>query len=141
MIRVTRNISIEESEIEEKFVRASGPGGQNVNRVATAVQLRFDVAHSPSLAEDVKKRLMRLSGRRLTREGVLVIDARRHRTQEQNRRDAMERLLVLIEKASERSRVRRPTRPTRASKVRRVESKKQRSRIKRLRRAVTGRDD
>jgi ribosome-associated protein len=138
MIRITKNISIEESEIEEKFIRSSGPGGQNVNRVATAVQLRFDVARSPSLSEDVKKRLMRLSGRRLTQNGILVIDARRHRTQEQNRKDAMERLISLVLRASERSRIRKPTRPTRASKMRHINSKKRRSRTKRLRQAVTG---
>jgi len=136
MIHVTRHIALDESEIEERFVRASGPGGQNVNRVATAVQLRFDVAHSPSLPEEVRRRLTRLAGRRMTRYGVLVIDARRHRTQEQNRRDALERLVTLVKRAAERPRIRKPTRPGRASRHRRLEAKRRNSRIKRLRRAV-----
>lgn len=140
MIPVTKNISLGEGEIEEKFIRSSGPGGQNVNRVATAVQLRFDVARSPTLPEEVKKRLMRLAGRRLTQEGVLVIDARRHRTQEQNRKDAMERLFSLIILATKRSPKRKPTKPTRSSKARRRESKRRRARTKQLRRTVTGRD-
>jgi len=138
---VTDRISIPEKEIEEHFVRASGPGGQNVNRVATAVQLRFDAAASPSLPEGVRRRLMRLAGRRLTREGVVVIEARRHRTQEQNRKDALERLTALIRKAAERPRSRRPTKPTRASRRRRLEAKTRKGRLKRLRRAVKGTDE
>src|SRR5881394_1629033 len=99
MIRVTDQISIDESELQEQFVRSSGPGGQNVNKLSTAVQLRFDVRHSPSLSADVRARLERLAGRRLTREGVLVIIAQRHRTQERNRQDARERLVALIGQA------------------------------------------
>ena len=140
-IVVTDRIRIPEKEIEEHFVRASGPGGQNVNRVATAVQLRFDAASSPSLPEEVRRRLMRMAGSRLTREGVVVIEARRHRTQEQNRKDALERLKALIRKAAERPRPRKPTRPTRASRRRRLEAKTRKGRLKRLRRPVKGADE
>jgi len=133
MIRVTDRISIDESEISETFVRSSGPGGQNVNKLSTAVQLRFDVRHSPSLPDDVRVRLERLAGRRLTREGVLVLIAQNHRTQERNRADALERLLDLIREAAVRPIKRRPTKPTRASRERRIESKKRRSGVKRLR--------
>jgi len=135
MIRITDRISIDEGELEESFIRASGPGGQNVNKLASAVQLRFDVRHSPSLADDVRARLGRLAGRRLTREGVLVITAQRHRTQERNRQDARERLIELIRQAAVPPVPRRPTRPTKASRERRIETKKRRSRIKGLRRA------
>src|SRR6185295_2989137 len=130
MIRITDQISIEESELEESFVRSSGPGGQNVNKLSTAVQLRFDVRRSPSLPNDVALRLMRLAGKRLTRDGVLVITAQRHRTQERNRADARERLIELIQEAAVPPTPRRPTRPTKASKVRRLESKKHRANIK-----------
>lgn len=138
---VTDRIVIPEKEIEERFIRASGPGGQNVNRVATAVQLRFDAAGSPSLPEEVRRRLMRLAGSRLTREGVVVIEARRYRTQEQNRKDALARLVALIRKATERPRSRKPTRPTRASRKRRLESKTRKGRLKRLRRPVRRPDE
>jgi ribosome-associated protein len=133
MIRVNAQISIDEREIEESFVRASGPGGQNVNKLATAVQLRFDVRQSPSLPEKVRTRLERLAGTRLTRDGVLVIIAQTHRTQGRNRDDALDRLLDLIRRAAIEPRVRRPTRPTKASRERRVEAKKHRSGLKRLR--------
>jgi ribosome-associated protein len=133
MIRITDRISIAEDEIEERFVRASGPGGQNVNKLSSAVQLRFDVRGSPSLPEDVRTRLERMAGRRLTRDGVLVIIAQRHRTQERNRADARERLAELIERASVAPTPRRPTRPTRGSRERRLATKKYRSGIKGLR--------
>jgi ribosome-associated protein len=133
MIRITDRISIEERELEERFVRASGPGGQNVNKLSSAVQLRFDVRRSPSLAADVRARLERLAGRRLTRDGVLVIMAQRHRTQERNRQDALDRLVELIRQASVAPTPRRPTRPTRGSKERRLATKKNRSSIKSLR--------
>jgi ribosome-associated protein len=133
MIRITDRISIAERELEEHFVRASGPGGQNVNKLSTAVQLRFDVRHSPSLTADVRMRLERMAGRRLTRDGVLVIMAQQHRTQERNRQDALDRLIALIRQASVAPRPRRPTKPTRGSKERRLASKKNRSSIKSLR--------
>ena len=133
MIRVTDQIAIDERELEESFVRASGPGGQNVNKLSTAVQLRFDVRHSPSLPADARARLERLAGARLTRDGVLVIIAQRHRTQAANRADALERLLDLIRRAAVVPKKRRPTRPTRASRERRIESKKRRAGVKRLR--------
>jgi ribosome-associated protein len=130
MIRITPSISIGEGELEEHFIRASGPGGQNVNKLASAVQLRFDVRRSPGLPDDVRARLERLAGRRLTRDGVLVIEAQRHRTQERNREDARERLFDLIRRAAVAPRARRPTKPTAAARERRLESKKRRSAIK-----------
>ena len=133
MIRITDQISIDESELHESFVRSSGPGGQNVNKLSTAVQLRFDVRHSPSLPSDVAVRLMRLAGRRMTKDGVLVIIAQNHRTQERNRAEAQERLIDLIRQAAVRPIPRRATKPTRASKQRRIEGKKRRSVIKRQR--------
>jgi len=132
-IHITNSISIDESELTEEFIRASGPGGQNVNKLSTAVQLRFDVRHSPSLPPDVRVRLEGLAGRRLTREGVLVITAQQHRTQERNRQDALDRLIELIRQASVRPKLRRPTRPTKASRARRLEGKKRRGDIKALR--------
>lgn len=134
MIRITPRISLDESEIEETFVRASGPGGQNVNKISSAVQMRFDVASSPNLSDTVKERLIRLAGRRMTREGVLVISAQRHRTQERNRADALERLTELITKAAEPVIQRRATRPTFASKLRRLAGKETRGKVKALRR-------
>jgi ribosome-associated protein len=134
MIKVTPHIDIDESEIDESFVRASGPGGQNVNKLSTAVQLRFDVRRSPSLSGEVRTRLERLAGSRLTRDGVLVIIAQRHRTQSRNRDDALERLLELIRQAAVRPVPRRATRPTKASRERRIEGKKRRGGIKASRR-------
>lgn len=141
MIRITRSISIDEDEITESFVRASGPGGQNVNKVSTAVQLRFDVAHSPSLPDDVRERLIHLAGKRMTDGGEIVIDARQFRTQLKNRQDARERLVELIRKAAVRPTPRRRTKPTRASKERRLDTKRRKSRSKEQRRRVTGSDD
>jgi ribosome-associated protein len=132
-LKVTGSIVIDESEIEERFIQASGPGGQNVNKVATAVQLRFDVAGSRSLPQAVKARLATLAGRRLSADGILVIDARRHRTQERNRADARERLVDLIARAAIPVVKRVATRPTLASKRRRLEGKKRRGAIKRNR--------
>src|SRR5215475_13291638 len=133
MIRVTPSISIAERELEEHFIRAPGPGGQNVNKLASAVELRFDVRRSPSLSEDVRARLERLAGSRLTRDGVLVITAQRHRTQERNRQDALDRLIDLIRQATIAPKPRRPTKPTKAARARRLEGKKRRSGVKRLR--------
>jgi ribosome-associated protein len=136
MIRITAKISIDEREIDESFVRSSGPGGQNVNKLSTAVQLRFDVRHSPSLPPDVAERLERLAGARLTRDGVLVIIAQRHRTQVRNRQDALDRLIDLIRRAAIPPVTRRPTRPTMASRKRRIEGKKHRADVKKQRRAA-----
>jgi len=141
MIQVTRTIAIDESEFQEQFIRASGPGGQNVNKVATAVQLRFDVANSPSLTDHVRERLIRLAGSRITEEGIIIIDARRFRTQVRNRQDAIDRLVGLIRKAAQVPAVRRKTTPTLASKRRRLETKRRRSEAKRLRRPVAPSED
>jgi ribosome-associated protein len=133
MIRITDTISIDDAELVETFVRSSGPGGQNVNKLSTAVQLRFDVRRSPSLPNDVAVRLMRIGGSRITKDGVLVINAQRHRTQERNRQDARERLIAMIREAATPPAPRRPTRPTASSRRERLDSKKRRSSIKRLR--------
>jgi ribosome-associated protein len=133
MIPVTDQISLDEAELDESFLRASGPGGQNVNKVATAVQLRFDAAASSSLPDAVKERLRRLAGRRMTDAGVIVITANRFRTQERNRADALERLVSLIAQATHAPKPRRPTRPTLASKRRRLDTKRRRAEVKSLR--------
>ena len=135
MIPVTAKIALDEREIAEFFVRASGPGGQNVNKVASAVQLRFDARRSPSLPADVRSRVERLAGSRLTREGVIVITAQRHRAQARNREDALARLLELIRRAAHPPPKRRATKPPAAARERRIESKKRRAGIKRLRQA------
>jgi ribosome-associated protein len=135
MIRIDARISIDERELEERFIRASGPGGQNVNKLASAVQLRFDVRGSRSLPDDVRSRLERLAGRRLSREGVLVITAQRHRTQERNRQDARDRLIELIRHAAVAPRPRRATRPSAGARERRLQGKKRRGSIKDLRQA------
>ena len=141
MIIVTPTISIPESEIEFDFVRSSGAGGQNVNKVSTAVQLRFDVAHSPSLPDEVRTRLLRLAGSRVTADGMLILKAQSFRTQERNRRDAVERLIELIGLATHKPKARRKTKPSLASRRRRVETKRRQGQVKASRRAVSHGDN
>jgi len=138
MIHITPTLSIDESELQEQFIRASGPGGQNVNKVETAVQLRFDAGHSPSLPEDVRARLAKLAGRRMTEDGMLIIEAKRFRTQGRNREDALQRLVELIRQATEVPKPRKKTKPTKASEKRRLETKQRRGDAKKLRRTVPG---
>jgi len=140
MLRVTPSLTIDDSELEERFVRSSGPGGQNVNKVATAVQLRFDAARSPSIDEDTRERLRALAGSRMTADGVLVIDARRFRTQADNRQDARDRLAELLRQATIKPKRRRKTRPPAASAERRLATKRRRSETKRGRGDVAGDD-
>jgi ribosome-associated protein len=136
MIPITDDISIDQQELEWEFVRSSGPGGQNVNKVSTAVQLRFDVKHSSSLPAEVKERLKRLAGRRMTRKGHLIIEAHRFRYQERNREDALKRLKHLIAKAAQKPKTRKKTLPTPGSRLKRLETKRLRSEKKRLRQKV-----
>ncbi len=137
MLKITPEIAVSDDEIVLQFVRSSGPGGQHVNKVATAVQLRFDVARSPSLPDEVRTRLRSIAGRRLTEGGILVIDARRFRTQERNRQDAIERLVTLIRRAAQRPKPRKKTRPSAGARQRRLEEKRRRGDTKLLRRRVT----
>ncbi len=141
LLYITPNISIEEREIHEEFVHASGPGGQNVNKVATAVKLRFNVLRSPSLPDEVKKKLIHLAGKRLNRKGELIIDARRFRTQEMNRKDAVDRLIGLVRKAAQKPKSRYKTKPTLASRQHRLEVKQRRSQVKHQRKPVKSASD
>lgn len=138
MIRVTSSISVSEKEIKEEFIHAAGPGGQNVNKVATAVQIRFDARNSPSLPEEVRERLLSLAGKKATDDGVIVIKAKRFRSQDKNRKDAVNRLIALIQKAAVRPAPRRKTKPTAASRERRLEEKRRRGRIKKDRASPPG---
>jgi ribosome-associated protein len=133
VIQITPTLALDENEIQISFVQASGPGGQNVNKVATAAQLRFDVANSPSLPLEVRERLLKQAGKKVTRDGWLVIDARRFRTQERNRQDAIDRLVESIRAATREPKPRRPTKPSREARRRRLDSKRKRGQVKRLR--------
>ncbi len=141
MIEITSDIHIPDSELKEDFIRSSGPGGQNVNKVSTAVQLRFDVKNSSSLPDGIRRRLIRLAGRRMTKDGILIIKAERHRTREQNRRDAINRLADLIVEASKKPKYRVKTAPTLASKKRRVDTKQKRGQVKKQRGRISSLED
>ena len=141
MLNITPSIVIDENEIQLDFIRASGPGGQHVNKAATAVQLRFDVHNSPSLPADVRQRLIRLAGSRMTEEGTLIITAQRFRSQERNRQDAVDRMVELIRKAAEKPKLRRKTKPSLAARQRRLDAKRRRGKTKRLRRPISGDDN
>ncbi len=141
MIEISPSLKIDERELTFDYIRAAGPGGQNVNKVATAVQLRFDIWENDSLPIDVKARLVKLAGKRVTNEGILIIEARRFRTQEQNRADAIERFVTLSQKSLEAPKPRRKTRPTAGSREKRLQSKKNRSEVKRTRAKKTFESD